>query len=408
VSLNYIHHAPFIYMSAAIRDHGLSNIIDRNWYEEYSDDDDNDDGFWDTPYSIPGSASNTDLHPLVYPPHPPEWTEEPTMQIIDYWGQSFSYDLDATAPSPITWLVNDTVQFTIDNNGVLQTNFDLPVGSYGLRVKVTNLYGLYIFGSFQLIVQEISLPEWIAGPTNIILDFGEDLDIGLIVTDESGISEISISDDVNFSLTITHLNVTGYNFGWDLLSITNSTTLLAGVYPLNVTAIDPYGNTLSSHFIVIIVAEISDTIPPVWISTPSEQTLDYGSPLTLQLAAWDASGIEYGWVNDTIHFAIDENWIIRNASTLEPGVYGLEVRMYDTFDNYCSANLTVIILDASSTMTTTTSTTTAIHTTTPDTPTSPMDGFLPIMTFALGVGLGAGFVIVLVILIFRKSIKINK
>ncbi|MFX1483557.1 MAG: right-handed parallel beta-helix repeat-containing protein [Promethearchaeota archaeon] len=405
VSLNYINYGPFIYMSAAISDSGAYNIIDRNWYEEYDGGGYGYDGFWDTPYSIAGSASNVDLHPLVYPPFAPVWTEQPTTQIIDYWGQSFYYDLNATAPTPIAWLVNDTVHFTVSNNGVVQSNGDLPVGSYGVRIRVTNLYGVYIIGDFQLIVQEVSLPEWIIGPTDIVLNPGDAFETGLIVTDESGIYEVSIDDTLNFELTVTHLNVTGYNFGWYLLHVTNATILAAGEYFLNVTAVDPYGNVLSGIFAVTIL-ETQDTTPPVWVITPAQQILPYGTPLVLQLAAWDASGISYGWVNDTLQFTIDESWIVRNATILQPGIYCLEVMLYDLFGNYCSANLTVTILEPSIPTTTTTPTTvtqTTSTTTSPTTGTTPLDSLYPIMTFALGIGLGGGIVVLIVILLYKKS-----
>ena len=415
VSMNYFLYGPYLPDSEPIRDSGSSNIIDRNWYEDYEDEDYNGDGFWDTAFSIFGSAGNSDPRPLVYPPHPPEWTEPPTDKVVDYWSQSFYYDLNATAPSPITWSVNDTIRFTIDSNGILQTLSNLPVDSYGLRVKVTTIYGLYIIGTFRLIVQEVSLPEWIVGPSDFVIHEGEAFNEGLIVTDESGISTWSINNTIDFSLTVQQLNVSGYNFGWLLLQIINATILLEGNYPLNATVVDPYGNLLTGIFTVTVSAETTDVTAPVWISTPTAQILSYGEPLTLQLVAWDASGISYGWVNDTDHFTIDESWILRNVSVLEPGLYRLEVRMYDSFDNFCSANFTVTVLDVPTTSTTTTSSTTTTTTQQPtsttaptnSTPTTvPLDGIFPIMTFALGLGLGGGIVIVAVLFMTRKS-KLN-
>jgi parallel beta-helix repeat protein len=406
VSMNYFLYTEYLPDSYPIRDSGSSNIIDRNWYDEYEDEDYNDDGYWDTAYSIYGSAGNSDPRPLVYPPHPPEWTEPPIDKVIDYWGQSFYYDLNATAPSPISWSVNDTIQFTIDSNGVLQTLSDLPVDSYGIRVRVTTIYGLYLTGAFQLTVQEVSLPEWIVGPSDLVLPEGNTVNLGLIVTDESGISNWSINNTIDFSLTAQHLNVTGYNFGWHLLQITNATVLFAGEYPLTVTAVDPYGNTLSGVFTVTISVEATDVTAPVWISTPTAQVLSYGAPLAMQLVAWDASGIASGWVNDTVHFAVDGSWVLRNISILEPGIYRLEVRMYDLFANFCSANFTVTILAMPSTTTpTTTTTTSGPPTTTTQSstlPTTLVDGLFPMMTFALGLGIGGGIVVLLVIVLTRR------
>ncbi|MHA2210541.1 MAG: NosD domain-containing protein, partial [Candidatus Thorarchaeota archaeon] len=196
VTLNHILHAPWHSPDhhAMRDDSSWDNLIDRNWYEEYGGDDDNGDGYGDTPYDIFGSAGNQDLRPLMYPPFAPTWVELPNDQVIDYWSQPFYYDLNATAPSAMTWAVNDTAQFIIDSNGILQSSGDLPVGSYGLSVKVTNFYGVYITTSFQLTVQEITPPEWIDGPLDLVINFGEGIYYGLIAMDQSGIAEWVIND----------------------------------------------------------------------------------------------------------------------------------------------------------------------------------------------------------------------
>jgi parallel beta-helix repeat protein len=187
-----------------------NNLIDRNWYEEYGGVDSDDDGYGDTPYDIFGSAGNQDLRPLMSPPFAPTWVELPNDQVIDYWSQPFYYDLNATAPSAMTWAVNDTTQFIIDSNGILQSSGDLPVGSYGLSIKVTNFYGVHITGSFQLTVQEITPPEWIAGPMDLVINFGEGVYYGLIAMDQSGLAEWAINDTCNFTRAGMWLNVTGY------------------------------------------------------------------------------------------------------------------------------------------------------------------------------------------------------
>ena len=71
--------------------------------------------------------------------------------------------------------------------GIVQSITDLPVDMYSLKIKVTNLYGISITSSFQLSVQEITRPEWIVSPMDLILKDGEMLDYGLIVADDSGI-----------------------------------------------------------------------------------------------------------------------------------------------------------------------------------------------------------------------------
>lgn len=504
VTFNYILHGdgpPPEYLT--IRDDCADswvNIINHNWYQDYTGHDDGD-GFGDEPYAIYGAAGNSDPQPLMYPPFAPMWVEPPTDQVIDYWNQSFNYDLNATAPTTITWAVNDTVQFSVNSNGVVQSISNLSVGVYGLRIKVTNLYGIYITSSFQLTVQEITQPEWIVNPMDFILYYGEMFDYGLIAADDSGIAECAINDTANFELSVTHLNVTGYFNGWHMLHITNATTLMVGVYPLNVTVIDPYGNSHSGFFTITVLAQEQDLEPPVWTIAPADQNLEFNesfeyfigacdpsgienwiindtmhftfsaiyyqsgstacitnntnllpgiyalnvtvfdlkgnelsaiftvtvepqmqdttSPIWIvapinevledgdsfeqRLGAWDFSGVDYWWLNDTTHFTIDEQGVIRNATVLEPGVYRLEVRVYDPFDNYCTATLIITVLESPTTTTTTTTSTTTTTTTTSSTTNTTPEGVDPVLTLVLGAGLGGAAAVVMVIVFLRRK-----
>jgi parallel beta-helix repeat protein len=409
VTLNYIlYYSQGTQYSATILDDctdSWGTIIDRNWYEDYSGYDNNGDGYGDDPYDIPGIAGNSDPRPLMYPPFAPTWVEPLTDQVIDYWSQPFYYDLNATAPTAIIWAVNDTIRFAIDSNGILQSIADLPVGSYGIGVKVTNLYGVCITSSFQLTVQEISPPEWISGPIDLVINFGEGFDYGLIAMDQSGITEWAINDTVNFALSVTWLNVTGYHNGWHLLQITNATTLMAGVYPLNVTVVDPYGNALTGIFTVTVEPPDQDVTAPIWIVSPINEILEYGESFEQRLGAWDSSGVALWWLNETTHFSIDENGVIRNATVVETGIYRLEVRAYDPYDNYGSATLVVTILEAMTTPTTTPTTTTAppTSTTTPTSP-SPPEVMGPVVILLLIAGVsGAAVVVTVIVLLRRKS-----
>ncbi|MFX1415446.1 MAG: right-handed parallel beta-helix repeat-containing protein, partial [Promethearchaeota archaeon] len=391
VTMNYILHSEGVPDNVAIRDDNSGswgNVVDRNWYEDYSGSDGNGDGYGDTPYPIPGSGGNSDPRPLVYLPHAPAWTEPPTNQVLDLWSQPFYYDLNATAPSPITWTVNDTSQFTISTIGVVESIVHLPVDVYGLNVSVANIYGLRISSAFQLTVREISLPEWIVGPTNVLLDLGERVDYALIATDESGIAEWEINDTANFNLSVTHLNVTGYRFGWHILHITNSTWLASGVYSLNVSVSDPYDNSIHAVFSVTVEAPPLDVTPPEWVIAPIDETLGYGVPFVQRVGAWDDSGIDHWWLDDTVHFSLDEEGFIRNATVLEPGAYTLEVRAFDPFDNYCSATM-VLTVNAATTGTTTTTTTS----------TQPPDGTGPVVAVLLFTGIGGAVAIVNVIVL---------
>jgi hypothetical protein len=83
--------------------------------------------------------------------------------------------------------------------------------------------------------------------------------------------------------------------------------------------------------------------PPSWLAAPIDQILEYDEPLHLQLAAWDSSGIDHWWLSDSIHFTIDENGLVRNATTLEPGNYLLTVSVFDPYGNSLSADFTITV-----------------------------------------------------------------
>ncbi len=380
---------------------GLTNIIDRNYYDDYEGSDDDDDGIGEEPYAIHGSAGNSDLSPLVFPPFGAEWVEQPTNQVLDFWDQPFYYDLNATAPSSITWQVNDTSQFTIDSSGIIQPINNLAVGLFGLRVIVTNIYGVAISCDFKLIVQEITGPEWIVGPSDVTLDFGEGFELAVIATDQSGLISWTLNDTSNFNVSVTHLNVTGYENGWYLIQIVNTTSLVLGVYTLNVSVSDPYGNILNGLFSITILPQ-EDVSPPVWVVLPVNETLEHKTPFTQRLGAWDESGIHYWWLNDSTYFTIDEEGVIQNCTLLEAGTYRLEVRAYDPFDNYCSAVFVVTILESIASTTTTTTTIGTITTPTTNTNGTTQNGFDPLAVIVLIAGVTSAVIVLVVLVLYRK------
>ncbi|MFX0062686.1 MAG: C25 family cysteine peptidase, partial [Candidatus Hermodarchaeota archaeon] len=84
---------------------------------------------------------------------------------------------------------------------------------------------------------------------------------------------------------------------------------------------------------------------PTWDTSPIDQIVEYGDAFSYDLDASDLSGISSWWINDTTNFSIDSNGLVTNAVTLAVGDYGLEVRAYDPYGNYCSATFTVTVQD---------------------------------------------------------------
>ena len=156
-------------------DDSANNTFDYNYWSDYAGVDANSDGYGDTPHNIPGTATNTDPHPLWYSPEAPEWVVEPTDQVIEY-PADFTYDLDVTADAPIRdWWLSDTTHFRVDSNGVITNIVPLelnPVigvygpGYYELEVRVDNIYGSRTTASFTVIVNDTIAPT-ITNPDDI-------------------------------------------------------------------------------------------------------------------------------------------------------------------------------------------------------------------------------------------------
>lgn len=96
-----------------------------------------------------------------YDAAPPEWTQEPTDQVIEL-GQDFRYDLNATDFSGVEdWWLNDTTNFVIDYNGVIYNKVDLEFGTYALNVSVDDTLGFAQSGVFTVSVQIPASPDFV-------------------------------------------------------------------------------------------------------------------------------------------------------------------------------------------------------------------------------------------------------
>lgn len=384
-------------------DQGVSNIVDYNYWSDYSGIDANSDAIGDTPYVFSG---NNDPHPLMYPNTMVQLVECPSVHTIEYT-QKYEFDFDSTSAAPESWAVNNTEYFSIDNEGILISKWILPVGIYGVQVTVSNVYGQRVSLDYQIhvVVDAQNPPEWIFVPTDQFLAYNENLDYQVAVIDPSGISRWILNDTSLFNFEASF-----YSEG-STVRIRNNSFLSPGSYGLNIIVYDNYENWLSASF-TVIVATIVDSTPPAWVTLQISQTIEYGEPLQLQVEAWDEAGVDHFWLNDTAHFNLEGAGIITNATILEPGIYRLEVRAYDPSDNYCSAIFVLAVLevpDTITTTTTTTTTTTIVSTTTTQTSaltTTPLDGLFPIVTFALGIGLGGGIAVIAVLVMSRK-LKLN-
>ena len=123
--------------------------------------------------------------------------------------------------------------------------------------------------------------------------------------------------------------------------VTANTILPVGIYHIRVSVNDTLGHVLSGT----IRIEVVDTQAPVWVVVPETVYVNYGMRGILIIQAHDASGIDHYWVSDTASFSVDEEGVVTNNVSLPCGETLLEVRAYDSYGHYCSADIVIVVLD---------------------------------------------------------------
>jgi hypothetical protein len=89
----------------------------------------------------------------------------------------------------------------------------------------------------------------------------------------------------------------------------------------------------------------ADTNPPSFIEIPTNKVVEIGSMFRYDLNATDDTGIDEWWVNDTTYLHINETGIITCDSLLATEDFGVEVRAYDPYGQYCSATFRISMKD---------------------------------------------------------------
>lgn len=185
----------------------------------------------------------------------PSWNMTIEPQVVEY-GESFAYQLGATDISGIqNWNVNDTIHFTIVD-GLITNITALDAGTYFLNVSIEDIHGNTLFEVFTVTVSDTTSPTWTMTPENQVLEYGESLSYQLSATDLSGIGMWYVNDTTHFSI------VDGL--------LTNLGTLESGIYHLEITVQDIYGNPLTV-LISVTVGEQPITTPTT-TTTTSETT----------------------------------------------------------------------------------------------------------------------------------------
>jgi parallel beta-helix repeat protein len=244
---------------------GINNLIEYNYWSNYSGTDGNGDGIGDTFHPIPGDASDGDWHPLYYIPETPTWVEVPVDQYLEL-GEAFSYDLNATVSSILgEWSLNDEVHFSISSLGVITNVTALTVGDYILIVQVTDIYDTPLIGTFTVHVIDSVDPEWITIPMDQILEEGETLSYQLEAIDNSGFVSWSVNNTLDFTISATGL-------------LESIGLLGPGVYHLRITVTDSSGNSIEFDIDIIVNPALVTTTTTTTTTTSTTTTTTSSPP----------------------------------------------------------------------------------------------------------------------------------
>ncbi|MGY5854560.1 MAG: hypothetical protein RTU92_13410, partial [Candidatus Thorarchaeota archaeon] len=83
---------------------------------------------------------------------------------------------------------------------------------------------------------------------------------------------------------------------------------------------------------------------PKWVQTPTNKELYFGDTFEYDVNASSTTGPASYFVNDTSNFSIDSNGVIRNATVLSVGYYGLLIEAVNMFGRVIKAEIEISVI----------------------------------------------------------------
>ncbi len=171
-------------------------------------------------------------------------------------------------------------------------------------------------------------PQWNPEPSDQVVELGNTFEYALSVIAPGGVDHWWINDTTHFVISPSGV-------------VTNASKLSLGVYYIQVWINNTQNDTITSIFSVTV----QDTLPPVWLVVPEDQIFDSITGLTYQLHAFDQSGIDTWWLNDTTFFVVSTTGIITNATFVVSGDYCLTIYVNDTLGHITTAVIKMTVYD---------------------------------------------------------------
>jgi hypothetical protein len=155
-----------------------------------------------------------------------------------FWG---AYALN---PSHYKVYANDSLLYDeVWDGNHIETTLDglLGAGTHEIMVIAFHVSGHSLNTTATAEVTDLTGPVWVTAPSNQEITVGDPFSYQVTATDPSGIEGYSVNDTTNFQISDSGL-------------IMNVVDLEVGVYGLEITVIDPFGNDVTATITVTVLA----------------------------------------------------------------------------------------------------------------------------------------------------------
>jgi len=294
---------------------------------------------------ISGNFNTDSVLIIVQDTTAPVITNRPNDVILElgYSGEVISWIATDLNPSTYT-ILNGSSEIltgpTSWSSGIMVT-YDIPdglgIGTYTYIINFTDISGNFSADTVLITVQDTTAPVITNPPNDIILELGYSGEVISWIATDLNPSTYTILNGSSEILTGPTSWLSGIMVTYD---IPNGLGIGTYTYTINFTDIFGYFNT------DIVLISIQDTTVPTWDTIPEDQTILNGINFLYDVNASDLDEIDRYEINDTINFNIDSNGVITNAINLNPGEFWIEIKAFDSSNNYCNAIIKITIISS--------------------------------------------------------------